>query len=351
MNPRVSRSSALASKATGFPIAKVAAKLAVGYTLDELKNEITGGATPASFEPTIDYVVTKIPRFTFEKFPQAADRAHDADEVGRRGHGDRAHVPGVAAEGDARARDRRRRLQSGHDQGRRRGGLGEAPARAQDGRAAGASGTSATRSGSACRSKRSSRSPTSIAWFLVQIQGDRRAREADRGRRARAFSWPSELRQLKRKGFSDRRIADLIGVKEKIVRTARYKENVRPVFKRVDSCAAEFASATAYLYSTYEEYCEADPTDRREDHDPRRRPEPHRPGHRVRLLLRARVVRAQGDRVRDHHGQLQPRDGVDRLRHVGSPVFRARDARGRARDRPQGEAEGRDRDRTAARRR
>jgi carbamoyl-phosphate synthase large subunit len=107
MNPRVSRSSALASKATGFPIAKVAAKLAVGYTLDELRNDITGGATPASFEPTIDYVVTKIPRFAFEKFPQADDRADHADEVGGRGDGHRPHLPGVAAEGPARPGNRR----------------------------------------------------------------------------------------------------------------------------------------------------------------------------------------------------------------------------------------------------
>ena len=109
MNPRVSRSSALASKATGFPIAKVAAKLAVGYTLDELRNDITGGATPASFEPTIDYVVTKIPRFAFEKFPRRRLAPDDADEVGRRGDGDRPHVPGELPEGAARARDRHRR--------------------------------------------------------------------------------------------------------------------------------------------------------------------------------------------------------------------------------------------------
>ena len=112
MNPRVSRSSALASKATGFPIAKIAAKLAVGYTLDEIRNDITR-ETPACFEPTIDYVVTKIPRFTFEKFPQAEDRARRADEVGRRGDGDRPHLQGVAAEGDALARDRHRGLRAG----------------------------------------------------------------------------------------------------------------------------------------------------------------------------------------------------------------------------------------------
>ena len=109
MNPRVSRSSALASKATGFPIAKIAAKLAVGYTLDELRNDITGGATPASFEPTIDYVVTKIPRFTFEKFPQADDRLTTQMKSRGRGDGDRPHLPGVAAEGAARPGDRRRR--------------------------------------------------------------------------------------------------------------------------------------------------------------------------------------------------------------------------------------------------
>ena len=113
MNPRVSRSSALASKATGFPIAKVAAKLAVGYTLDELRNEITGGATPASFEPTIDYVVTKIPRFTFEKFPAANNRLTTQMKSVGRGHGDRPHLPGVAAQGAARPRDRPRRARSG----------------------------------------------------------------------------------------------------------------------------------------------------------------------------------------------------------------------------------------------
>jgi hypothetical protein len=119
MNPRVSRSSALASKATGFPIAKVAAKLAVGYTLDELDNDITGGATPASFEPTIDYIVTKIPRFAFEKFPGAA-RAHHLDEVGRRGHGHRPHLPGIACRRPARPRDRPHRPRRDRDRGPRR---------------------------------------------------------------------------------------------------------------------------------------------------------------------------------------------------------------------------------------
>jgi hypothetical protein len=120
MNPRVSRSSALASKATGFPIAKVAAKLAVGYTLDEIANDITGGATPASFEPTIDYVVTKIPRFAFEKFPRRLAGAHDVDEVGRRSDGDRPHLPGIPAESAALARDRPHRPRRDDDRGLRR---------------------------------------------------------------------------------------------------------------------------------------------------------------------------------------------------------------------------------------
>src|SRR4051812_43356312 len=260
MNPRVSRSSALASKATGFPIAKVAAKLAIGYTLDELKNEITGGAMPASFEPTIDYVVTKIPRFTFEKFPQAADRlttqmksVGEVMAIGRtfqeslqkamRGleisvDGFNPVMSKVEGEEDwAKLRHElkmagSRRLWYVADAFRFGLSLDEVHALTNIDR-----------------------------WFLVQLQEivtleQRIAAEGP------GILVASELRPLKRKGFSDRRIADLIGVKEKIVRTARYKENVRPVFKRVDSCAAEFASATAYLYSTYEDYCEADPTDR-----------------------------------------------------------------------------------------
>ena len=143
MNPRVSRSSALASKATGFPIAKVAAKLAVGYTLDELRNDITGGATPASFEPTIDYVVTKIPRFAFEKFPDRRFAPDDADEVGRRGDGDRPHLPGEPAEGAARPRDRHRRPERAQQRPR-----GDRPGDRR-GRAGADPGTSPTRSGSA----------------------------------------------------------------------------------------------------------------------------------------------------------------------------------------------------------
>jgi carbamoyl-phosphate synthase large subunit len=260
MNPRVSRSSALASKATGFPIAKVAAKLAVGYTLDELRNEITGGATPASFEPTIDYVVTKIPRFTFEKFPQAADRlttqmksVGEVMAIGRTFQESlQKAMRGLEISVDG-FNPVMSKVEGEDDWAKLRHELKMAGSRrlwyVAD----------AFRFGLTLDEVHSL---TNIdRWFLVQIQEivalERRIADEGPG-----ILVGSELRKLKRKGFSDRRIADLIGVKEKIVRTARYKENVRPVFKRVDSCAAEFASATAYLYSTYEEHCEADPTDR-----------------------------------------------------------------------------------------
>jgi carbamoyl-phosphate synthase large subunit len=260
MNPRVSRSSALASKATGFPIAKVAAKLAVGYTLDELKNEITGGATPASFEPTIDYVVTKVPRFTFEKFPQAADRlttqmksVGEVMAIGRtfqeslqkalRGleigtDGLNPMMQSVETEEDwAKLKHELRMAGS-----RRLWYVGDAFRH----------GLTLEEVGEL----------TAIdPWFLQQIK-----ELIDLEKQIKAMGpealMPEELRKLKRRGFSDRRIGDLIGVKEKIVRNARHKESIRPVFKRVDSCAAEFASHTAYLYSTYEEFCEANPTDR-----------------------------------------------------------------------------------------
>src|SRR6266704_1697767 len=182
MNPRVSRSSALASKATGFPIAKVAAKLAVGYTLDELKNEITGGATPASFEPSIDYIVTKVPRFAFEKFPQANDRL----------------TTQMKSVGEVMAIGR---------------------------------------------------------TFQESFQKSLRGLEVDIDAHT--------LRVLKRKGFSDRRLAYLFNASESDVRAARRGFGIRPVYKRVDTCAAEFATRTAYMYSTYEEECEALPTGRK----------------------------------------------------------------------------------------
>ncbi|HEB67072.1 MAG TPA: carbamoyl-phosphate synthase large subunit, partial [Gammaproteobacteria bacterium] len=259
MNPRVSRSSALASKATGFPIAKVAAKLAVGYTLDELQNEITGGATPASFEPAIDYVVTKVPRFTFEKFPKADP--HLTTQMKSVGE-----VMAIGRTQQESLQKALRGLEIGVD------GFDEVLDREAD--------------DAMDRLKQELKSPGPMRlwyvadafrmgldvddlhrlthidpWFLVQIkeivdleEGVRAGKLADLDR--------DRLFALKRKGFSDRRLARLLGVSEREVREHRHGLGIRPVYKRVDTCAAEFATNTAYMYSTYEEECEAEPTSR-----------------------------------------------------------------------------------------
>jgi carbamoyl-phosphate synthase large subunit len=259
MNPRVSRSSALASKATGFPIAKVAAKLAVGYTLDELKNEITGGATPASFEPAIDYVVTKIPRFTFEKFPRAqATLTTQMKSVGE--------VMAIGRSFQESFQKALRGLEMGLDGLDERVDLGAENAaellrqelripkhdrilRVADGFRAGLTVAEVYEL-------------TAIdPWFLAQIeeliQAERGVREGSLNPREK-----EQMRHLKRKGFSDRRLATLMGVKESEVRMLRHELGVRPVYKRVDTCAAEFATNTAYMYSSYEDECEAAPTSR-----------------------------------------------------------------------------------------
>ena len=260
MNPRVSRSSALASKATGFPIAKVAAKLAVGYTLDELRNEITGGATPASFEPSIDYVVTKVPRFTFEKFATADTRlTTQMKSVGE--------VMAIGRTFQESLQKAMRGLEVGsagfephvhsHDEAtleRLRGDIRN-PGAARlwylaDGFRAGFS--------LAELYELSAVDP----WFLVQIE-DIVREETALAHRALASLEAAELRRLKRKGFSDRRLADLLGASERAVRECRHAFGIRPVYKRVDTCAGEFASATAYMYSAYEEECEAAPSARR----------------------------------------------------------------------------------------
>ncbi len=261
MNPRVSRSSALASKATGFPIAKVAAKLAVGYTLDELQNDITGGATPASFEPSIDYVVTKIPRFTFEKFAAAEPvLSTQMKSVGE-----------VMAIG--------RTFQ-------------ESVQKALRGLEVGVSGfdplIDCDREDSDCRAEITSKLITTgpdriwyIAdafrhgfsldevyqhtaidpWFLVQIEQLVQFEQSLAGKTFDQLD-AMAMRQLKRKGFADRRLAELLGCSETQLREHRLSLGVRPVYKRVDTCAAEFASATAYMYSTYEEECESAPSSR-----------------------------------------------------------------------------------------
>jgi len=259
-NPRVSRSSALASKATGFPIAKVAAKLAVGYTLDELRNEITGGATPASFEPTIDYVVTKMPRFAFEKFPAANPRL----TIQMKSVGEAMAIGRTFQESLQKAL---RSLETGRD------GLNEVleeenpeARRAElkrELREAGAERilyvADAFRAGMEVAEVGNA---TGIdPWFLAQIEELVRCEDSIRG--CSLEDIPKEqLFELKRRGFADSRIANLLGEKEKRVREYRYRLGIHPVYKRVDTCAAEFATSTAYMYSSYEEECEAEPSKR-----------------------------------------------------------------------------------------
>lgn len=259
MNPRVSRSSALASKATGFPIAKVAAKLAVGYTLDELSNEITGGVTPASFEPSIDYIVTKIPRFTFEKFPQADNTlTTQMKSVGE--------VMAIGRTFQESLQKALRGLEIGID--------GLTPIILPDQKDA------------RSRLRQEIRNPTEdrlryVAdamrhgfeieeiyeltgidpWFLVQLQDLVLSEQSLEGRSLESLA-RDELFRLKQKGFSDSRLATVLQCEETLVRQYRLDLDIRPVYRRVDTCAAEFQSSTAYMYSTYEDECESNPTDR-----------------------------------------------------------------------------------------
>ncbi|MBI3936096.1 MAG: carbamoyl-phosphate synthase large subunit [Betaproteobacteria bacterium] len=252
MNPRVSRSSALASKATGFPIAKVAAKLAVGYTLDELRNEITGGATPASFEPTIDYVVTKVPRFAFEKFPQADDRlTTQMKSVGE--------VMAIGRTFQESLQKALRGLETGAD------GFDEKTTDRDlmENELAHPGPERIWYVADAFRCGRTVDEVNELTridpWFLAQVEDIVHQERALLGKTLGDFD-AGALRRLKRAGFSDRRLARLLDTDQHAVRARRHELGVRPVFKRVDTCAAEFATHTAYLYSTYEEECEAQPT-------------------------------------------------------------------------------------------
>jgi carbamoyl-phosphate synthase large subunit len=255
MNPRVSRSSALASKATGFPIAKIAAKLAVGFTLDELRNEITGGATPASFEPSIDYVVTKIPRFAFEKFPQAD--SHLTTQMKSVGE-----VMAIGRTFQESFQKALRGLEVGVD------GLNEM-----------------TKDREIIEEELGEPGPERIwyvgdafaqgftleevhqlthidMWFLVQIKEIVDIELWLETQTLDVLDKPL-LYKLKQKGFADRRLAKLLKTTEAVVREKRHALNIRPVYKRVDTCAAEFSTKTAYMYSTYDEECEAQPTDKK----------------------------------------------------------------------------------------
>jgi carbamoyl-phosphate synthase large subunit len=326
MNPRVSRSSALASKATGFPIAKVAAKLAVGYTLDELANDITGGATPASFEPSIDYVVTKVPRFAFEKFNAADARlTTQMKSVGE--------VMAIGRNSRNRCRRPCAALKSAPwDSNRiwRRGSRSRPTSSSRNSSTPAPSGSG------------TSRTPFRVGmsveevyghsgvdpWYLVQIEDIVRREEALAGRSLAALE-RDELYRLKRWVLPTRvSRASSVSMRPPCARGAtswafarstsawipvpRSLRPVRPTCTRPTTRSARPSRATP------------------QDHGPRRRAEPHRPGDRVRLLLRARGTRHARGRLRDHHGQLQPGDRVHGLRHLRPPVLRARDARGRA---------------------
>ena len=258
MNPRVSRSSALASKATGFPIAKVAAKLAIGYTLDELDNDITGGKTPASFEPSIDYVVTKIPRFAFEKFPQADDRLttqmksvgevmamgstfQESLQKALRGlETDKSGLDPIIdiTADDSKSRVRSELLSAGAD---RIFYLADA-----------------FRMGMSLQNafELSKIDP----WFLTQIEELVLSEKSIEGKDIDSIQVET-IRRLKQKGFSDKRLSEILNCTEEVFRNKRLSLDIKPVFKRVDSCAAEFDTETAYLYSTYQTECEANPSD------------------------------------------------------------------------------------------
>ena len=335
MNPRVSRSSALASKATGFPIAKVAAKLAVGYTLDELKNEITGGADAGLVRAD-------------DRLRRHQDSALRLREISA-GRSDRLTTQ-MKSVGEVMAIGRT---------------FQESLQKALRGLEIGVDGLDAKDHGAATRSsaKSANAGPDRI-WYVGDAFRHRhdaaeifaetahrsvvpRADRADHPEANRRWSGRT-LASLYRgqtavpQAQAASRTAAwrrLLGAKRgRSARSAAIALNVRPVYKRVDTCAAEFATNTAYMYSTYEEECEAHPTEQQENHGAGRRPEPHRPGHRVRLLLRARRARAARRRLRNDHGQLQPGDRFDRLRHLRPAVLRAADARRRARNRRQGEA-------------
>ena len=329
MNPRVSRSSALASKATGFPIAKIAAKLAIGYTLDEVPNDITE-KTPASFEPTLDYVVVKAPRFAFEKFPSA----------------DSTLTTTMKSVGEAMAigRNFTEALQKALRSLEKKGSQFDftSPTGDKDTLLAEAKRPTDGRINTVMAAIRAGATQEEVfdstkidPWFVDQLFLIKEI--ADELAAADKLD-PELLAEAKRHGFSDAQIAGIRGLREDVVREVRHALGVRPVYKTVDTCAAEFAAKTPYFYSSYDEESEVAPREKPAGDHPGLRPEPHRPGHRVRLLLRPRLLRAERRGLRDRDGQLQPGDRLHRLRHLRPPVLRAADARGRPGDRARRDA-------------
>ena len=337
MNPRVSRSSALASKATGFPIAKVAARLAVGYTLDELENDITHGAMPAAFEPTIDYVVTKIPRFAFEKFPGAdpvlTTSMKSVGEVMAIG----PHLRRIAAEGAARAgngADRARRDRDPRPRARRR----------QERRARRARRPRPDRLLKVAQALRLGFGVELVhescridPWFLREIQKivdteERvsRARPAAKRKTAPAAEVGRLLRCAARHAFgAERGRRAVVAAAPRRASRLQARRHLRRRVRRADRLHVfDLRGAVRRRAAGRGAAFGAD-----EGHHPGRRAEPHRPGHRVRLLLLPRRLRAEGGRLRIDHGELQPGDGVDRLRHLRPALFRAADGGGRAGDR------------------
>ena len=255
MNPRVSRSSALASKATGFPIAKVAAKLAVGYTLDELRNEITGGATPASFEPSIDYVVTKIPRFAFEKFKEADP--HLTTQMKSVGE-----VMAIGRTFQESLQKALRGLEVGVDGFNLKSVDADKISEQLSNPTPDRLWYVADAFGVGMTVEEVFEDTAIDPWFLTQIKEIVDLELAIEKRTLDSIT-AEEMRHLKRKGFADRRLAYLLRTDQDAVRALRHAQGVRPVYKRVDTCAAEFATKTAYMYSTYEDECEAEPSNRK----------------------------------------------------------------------------------------
>ena len=334
MNPRVSRSSALASKATGFPIAKIAAKVAIGYTLDEIQNDITQ-ETPASFEPSLDYVVVKVPRFAFEKFPEADPTLT-------------THMKSV---GEAMAIGRNftealqkalRSLESKHAPFDWHKHFDDELASA-DSKAALLEEIKVPHDGRLKKvmdAIRAGATPEEIfdataidPWFVDQLA---LINEVAVQLIEATELTPDLLRLAKRHGFSDEQVGKIRGLSADVVRGVRHALGIRPVFKTVDTCAAEFAAQHALPLLVLRRGDRGAAPRRGQggrDH-PRLRAQPHRPGHRVRLQLRPRLARAGRGRLRDDHGQLQPGDGEHRLRHLRPALLRAAHAGGRPRDRP-----------------